>query len=59
MKKTILFGVFFSIVIVSALGRNVLSAIGALASVLDAIMALVVPATVIVALKAVYGLAKN
>src|SRR3989344_4537331 len=48
-----------SLVIVSAFGRNVLSAISALGSVLDAIMALVVPATVIVALKAVYGLARN
>lgn len=48
-----------SLVIVSAFGRNVLSAISFLGSVLDAIMVLVVPATVIVALKAVYGLARN
>lgn len=48
-----------ALVIVSAFGKNVLSAISVLGSVLDAIMALVVPATVIVALKAVYGLAMN
>ncbi len=48
-----------ALVIVSAFGKNVLSAISILGSVLDAIMALVVPATIIVALKAVYGLARN
>jgi len=48
-----------ALVIVSAFGKNVLSAISVLGSVLDAIMALIVPATVIVALKAVYGLAKG
>ena len=48
-----------SLVIVSAFGRNILSAVPFLGGILDAIMALVVPATVIVALKAVHGLAKN
>jgi uncharacterized membrane protein len=47
------------LVIVSAFGKNVLSAISILGGILDAIMALVVPATVIVALKAIYGLAKS
>lgn len=48
-----------SLVIVSAFGKNVLGAVFVLGRILDAIMVLVVPATVIVALKAVYGLAKN
>jgi hypothetical protein len=48
-----------SLVIVSAFGKNVLSAVPMLGNVLDAIMVLVVPATVIVALKSVHGLAKN
>ena len=48
-----------ALVIVSAFGRNVLGTISVLGSVLDAIMSLVVPATVIVALKAVYGLARH
>ncbi len=47
------------LVIVSAFGRNVLSIIPAIASVLDAILALVVPAMVVVALKAVFALAKK
>ncbi len=48
-----------SLVIVSAFGKNVLGAISVLGRILDAMIVLVVPATVIVALKAVYGLAKN
>ena len=48
-----------SLVIVTALGSNVMSSISVLESILNAITALVVPATVIVALKAVYALARN
>ena len=48
-----------SLVIVTALGSNVMSSIPVLETILNAITALVVPATVIVALKSVYTLAKN
>jgi len=48
-----------ALVIVSAFGKNVLSAIAVLGNILDAMMVLVVPATIIVALKAVHGLAKD
>jgi|SRR3989344_7495084 len=48
-----------SLVIVTALGSNVMSSIPVLETILNAITALVVPATVIVALKLVYTLAKN
>jgi hypothetical protein len=48
-----------ALVIVSALGRNILGAIAFIGRILDAIMIMVVPATVIVSLKAVYALAKS
>ena len=48
-----------ALVIVASLGSNALSSINVLSNVLNAIMALVVPATVIVALKSIYSLAKN
>lgn len=48
-----------SLVVVAALGGNVLKSIELLSNVLNAIMALVVPATVIVSLKAIYSLARN
>ena len=47
------------LVIVSALGSDVLSAIPAIGRVFDSILALFVPATVIVALKSVFGLARK
>ena len=48
-----------SMVIVSALGENVLGTISWAASILSALNAIFVPATIIVALKAVFGLARN
>ncbi len=48
-----------SLVIVTALGSNVMSSIAVLGDILNAITALVVPATVIVALKSIYTLARN
>lgn len=48
-----------ALVIVSAFGKNVLGILSVFGNILDAIMALVVPATIIVSLKSVYGLAKN
>ena len=48
-----------ALVIVAAFGRDVMSSIPLLSGVLEAIMALVVPATVIVSLKAIYSLARN
>jgi len=48
-----------SLVIVSAFGKNVLNTIAVLGNVLDAIMVLVVPSVVVVALKAVYRSAKG
>ena len=48
-----------SLVIVSYFGKNVLDAIVILGRVLDAIMALVVPSVVVVALKSVYAAAKS
>lgn len=48
-----------SLVIVTALGSNVMSSIAVLEDILNAITALVVPATVIVALKSIYTLARN
>jgi len=48
-----------ALVIVAAFGRDVLSAIALLGRVLEAMIAFVVPATVIVALKAIYSLARS
>ncbi len=48
-----------ALVIVAAFGRDVMTAISLLAKVLEAIMALVVPATIIVALKSIYSLARS
>ena len=48
-----------SMVIVSALGGNVLGTISWAANILSALNAIFVPATIIVALKTVFGLAKN
>ena len=47
------------LVIVAAFGKNVLGAISVLGNILDAMMVLVVPATVVVALRAVFGLARD
>ena len=47
------------LVIVSSLGANVMEAVGLLNGVLNAIMAIFVPATIIVAIKSVFALAKN
>ena len=48
-----------ALVLVSALGRNVISAIPQVVPVLDAINVLVVAATIIVALKTIVGVTKN
>ena len=48
-----------SLVIVTVLGDNVMSSVAVLGRILNAITAMVVPATVIVALKSIYSLAKN
>ena len=47
------------LVIVSAFGKDVLSIIPVLAYILDAIMVLIVPAAVIVAIREVFTLAKK
>ena len=47
------------LVIVSALGGSVLSSIGWIKGILDASLAIFVPATVVVAVKSVFGMAKN
>ena len=48
-----------ALVIVAAFGRDVMSSIAILTNVLEAIMTLVVPTTVIVALKSIYSLARS
>ncbi len=48
-----------SLVIVTVLGGNVMSSVPVLGRILGAITALVVPATIIVALKSIYSLAKD
>ncbi|MEK6933046.1 MAG: hypothetical protein AABW56_04620 [Nanoarchaeota archaeon] len=48
-----------ALVIVVAFGRDVLSAVALLGRVLEAMIAFVVPATVVVALKAIYSLARS
>ena len=48
-----------ALVIVAAFGKDVLSSIMVLGNVLNAMVALVVPATVIVALKSIYSLARD
>lgn len=48
-----------ALVIVASFGRDILGAIAFIGRILDAIMILIVPATVIVALKSVYALAKS
>ncbi len=48
-----------ALVIVTVLGENVMSSIPLLSRVLNAITAMVVPATIIVALKSIYSLAKS
>ena len=47
------------LVLVSFLGRDVLGSVALLGNILNAVMALFVPATVIVALKSVFSLAKK
>ena len=47
------------LVIVSALGSNILSSVDWIKGILDAIMVIFVPATVVVAIKSVFNLAKN
>jgi hypothetical protein len=47
------------LVIVSSLGRDVLGIVSILGNVLDAMLVLFVPATVIVALKSVFSLARK
>ena len=47
------------LVLVSFLGRDVLGSVALLGNILSAVMALFVPATVIVALKSVFSLAKK
>jgi len=47
------------LVIVSALGSDVLSAIEWAAGILDAILVIFVPATAVVAIKSVFSIAKN
>ncbi len=47
------------LVIVTSFGRNVLNTIPRMVSVLDALLILVVPAAIVVALKTIYKLAKN
>lgn len=48
-----------ALVVVAALGGDVLKDVSLLSNVLGTMMALVVPATVIVALKAIYSLARS
>lgn len=47
------------LVIVSSLGQNVFSTISFVGNILDAILALFVPATVVVALKSVFFIARK
>ena len=47
------------LVIVSSLGQNVFSSVAFIGNILDAILALFVPATVVVALKSVFSLARK
>ncbi len=47
------------LVIVSSLGGNTLSGITWIKGILDASMVIFVPATVVVAIKSVFGMAKN
>ena len=47
------------LVLVSFLGRDVLGSVALLGNILSAVMALFVPATVIVALKSVFSIAKK
>jgi len=47
------------LVIVSALGQSVISGVGLFEGILNALILLFVPATIIVALKNVFALAKN
>ena len=47
------------LVLVSFLGRDVLGSVALLGNILNAVMALFVPATVIVALKSVFSIAKK
>ncbi|MFH1376180.1 MAG: hypothetical protein ABIH25_00945 [Candidatus Woesearchaeota archaeon] len=47
------------LVIVSSLGQNVFSTISFVGNILDAILALFVPATVVVALKSVFSIARK
>ena len=47
------------LIIASALGRNVIGSIGILDGILSALLAIFVPATIIVAIKNVFSLAKN
>ena len=48
-----------SLVLIAAFGGNILKVIPTVARILEAILILVIPATVIVALRSVYSLAKN
>ena len=48
-----------ALLIASALGQEVTSRIGVLNNILDALLAIFVPATIIVAIKNVFSLAKN
>ena len=48
-----------SLLLVSNLGKNVVGVIPVVGSILDAIMAVVVPATIIVALREVFEIAKK
>lgn len=47
------------LVLASSLGRDVLGSVVYIQSVIDALIALFVPATIIVALKSVFAIAKN
>jgi len=47
------------LIIASALGQNVIGVIGAVNGILSALLAIFVPATIIVAVKNVFSLAKN
>jgi len=48
-----------ALVIVAALGRNVLQTVTILGNIVDAIVTLFVPATAVVAIKEVFGAAKD
>jgi len=48
-----------ALLLVSSLGKNVVGVIAVVGSILDAIMAVVVPATIIVALREVFEIAKK